>query len=96
MEFINPTSDYPYTWKRTRITYKGSDSSNTTYEIVASANAEVVETIYRAVSDNSQPQISYIDETGKENLHKYDGSIPEFWSLEPVSVSASAPNVFMS
>lgn len=97
MEFINPTSDYPYTWKRTRITYKGSDNSNTTYEIVASANAEVVETIYRAVSDNSQPQISYTDATtGKEDLHKYDNNIPEFWSLEPVSVSASAPNVFMA
>ena len=93
--FISPSSDYPYIWKRTIITYKGAEAGNTTYEIVASANAEITQTIYRAVSDNSQPVISY-EENGKDNPSKYDTSLPEFWSLEPVSVSASAPNVFMS
>lgn len=98
MEFTNPDEDYPYVWKRTRITYKGSeDGGNTTYEIVASANAEITETIYRAVADNSQPIISYIDEvTGKDDPHKYDNSIPENWSPIPVSISAQAPNAFMA
>lgn len=97
IEFINPDSDYPYTWKRTKITYKGSDAANVIYEIVASANAEITQTIYRAVSDNSQPVISYINpDTGKEDPHKYDNSLPQYWSEEPVSVSAAAPNVFMS
>lgn len=95
--FISPTSDYPYTWKRTVISYKGDDNAKTIYEIVASSNAEITQTIYRAVSDNSQPIISYIDpSTGKENEHLYDNSIPQYWSETPVSVSASAPNVFMS
>lgn len=95
--FINPTSDYPYTWKRTTISYKGDSNAKTVYEIVASANAEITQTIYRAVSDNSQPIISYINpNTGKEDEHLYDNSIPQYWSEEPVSVSASAPNVFMS
>lgn len=95
--FISPTSDYPYTWKRTVISYKGDSNAKTIYEIVASANAEITQTIYRAVSDNSQPIISYINPTtGKEDEHLYDTSIPQYWSEEPVSVSASAPNVFMS
>lgn len=95
--FINPTSDYPYTWKRTVISYKGDDNAKTIYEIVASANAEITQTIYRAVSDNSQPVISYINPTTKEeDLHLYDSKLPEYWSETPVSVSASAPNVFMS
>lgn len=95
--FISPTPSYPYTWKRTVITYKGDTAANTLYEIVASANAEITQTIYRAVSDNSQPTISYINPaTGKEDLHLYDDSIPYLWSETPVSVSASAPNVFMS
>lgn len=95
--FISPTSSYPYTWKRTVITYKGDTAANTLYEIVASANAEITQTIYRAVADNSQPTISYINPaTGKEDLHLYDDSIPYLWSETPVSVSASAPNVFMS
>lgn len=95
--FINPNSDFPYTWKRTEISYKGNTTGNITYEIVASTNAEITQTIYRAVSDNSQPEISYINpNTGKEDLHMYDNQIPRYWSEEPVSVSASAPNVFMS
>ena len=97
IEFMSPTSDLPYTWKRTKISYKGSDAANIIYEIVASADAEIAQTIYRAVSDNSQPVISYINpNTGKEDPHLYDNSIPQYWSEEPVSVSAAAPNVFMS
>lgn len=95
--FMTPTSDYPYTWKRTVISYKGDDNAKKVYEIVASMDSEITETIYRAVSDNSQPIISYINPiTKEEDLHLYDNNIPEFWSKTPVSVSASAPNVFMS
>lgn len=95
--FMTPTSDYPYTWKRTVISYKGDDNAKKVYEIVASMDSEITETIYRAVSDNSQPIISYINpNTKEEDLHLYDNNIPEYWSKTPVSVSASAPNVFMS
>lgn len=95
--FMNPSSDYPYIWKRTEITYKGATTGNITYEIVASANAEITQTIYRAVSDNSQPVISYIDPvTGKEDDHLYDLVLPQYWSEVPVSVSAATPNAFMS
>lgn len=97
--FISPTSDYPYIWKRTIITYKGAEvgQGSTVYEIVASADAEVTQTIYRAVSDSTQPVISYIDETtGKEDPTKYDNTLPQYWSEIPASVSAATPNVFMS
>lgn len=94
--FLNPNSALPYTWKRTIIKYKEA-VTNTTYEIVASANNEITQTIYIAVSDNTQPTISYIDpNTGKENPHLYDLVLPEFWSEQPASLSAATPNVFIS
>ena len=94
--FINPNSEFPYLWKRTIISYKKA-ITNVTYEIVASANNEIVQTIYLAVSDNSKPEISYINpDTGEEDLHKYDNVLPEFWTETPAVVSSATPNVFMS
>lgn len=95
--FINPTSDYPYTWKRTVISYKGDDNAKTIYEIVASLDAEITQTIYRAASDTTNVSISYIDPiTGEDNPSLYDTNLPEFWSTEPATITAAAPNAYMS
>lgn len=97
VSFINPTSDYPYTWKRTEITYRGATTSNTTYEIVASANAEITESIYIALPNGQEPIIYPEDDYGNINYTLYDdGSIPNLWSRVPQSISASAPNAFIS
>lgn len=96
--FTPPSQDFPYTWKRTKLSYTGADEkdANITYEIVAAA--DTTQTIYRTVSDNTQPIISYVvnEQTGREDPHKYDTVLPEFWSLSPVGISAQAPNAFMS
>lgn len=95
--FISPTSDYPYTWKRTVISYKGDDNAKATYEIVASSDSEIIQTIYRAASDTTNVSISYIDPTtGNDNPSLYDINLPEFWSTEPATITAAAPNAYMS
>lgn len=95
--FINPTSDYPYTWKRTEITYKGATAGNITYEIVASANAEITETIYIALPNGREPIIYPENDKGEIDYTIYDdGSIPDLWSRIPQPISASAPNAFLS
>ena len=111
-EFESPTSDLPYTWKRTIITYAGQDEStelNTTYEIVAAQTAEVIQNIYIAKSTGIAPTITYpvledgygepiLGPDGKqqEDLTAFDNVLPEGWSETPVSIGPATPYVFIS
>lgn len=110
-EFELADSDYPYTWKRTIITYKGQDESelNTTYEIANSYTFEVPQTIYIARSTGVAPIITYpiltdsygepiLDSSGKEqeDLTAFDKKLPDGWSETPVSIGPATPYVFMS
>ena len=96
--YMSPTPDFPYTWKRTVISYKGDDNSKRIYEIVASMDAEITQTIYRAVSAGETADIDYFNPvTGKNDPDKYnDGSIPDKWSTVPVGITAAAPNAYMA
>lgn len=95
--FTSPNSTNPYTWKRTSISYKGGEPK-LTYEIVASMDAEVTQTIYRAVSAGETADIDYKNpETGRIDYTMYNnGSIPEKWSTTPVGITAAAPDAYMS
>lgn len=110
-EFEAPDSDFPYTWKRTIITYKGQDEAelNTAYEIVAAQTAEVTQNIYIAKSTGVAPTIKYpvledaygdpiLDGEGKEqeDLTAFDDKLPEGWSETPVSIGPATPYVFIS
>lgn len=98
-DFINPTSDYPYTWKRTKITYKSGDPK-IVYEIVASNNAELTQTIYIALPDVTYPTIVYPTKAGKEDLTAFDTELPKVgevsWSEVPMPITASQPNAYMA
>ena len=108
--FVSPTSEFPYTWKKTTFTYVGDSSGGkTVYEIVATDIAEKIQNIYMAMSTTNQPIIDYpilkdengdpiLDDSGntQEDLTVYDEKLPTGWSETPVSISASTPFVYIS
>lgn len=99
VDFINPTSDFPYTWKRTKITYKGG-TPKVVYEIVASNNAELTQTIYISLPDGTSPTIIYPTKAGIEDLTAFDVNLPTVgdisWSEVPMDISEGSPNAYMS
>lgn len=96
--FELPSSNYPYTWKRTKYSAKGvSTSLKTIYEIVASDTAEVTQTIYIAKGTSTEPKITYTtNDEGEEDLTCFDNSLPSGWTETPQSISAGAPYVYVS
>ena len=110
--FILPTAEAPYVWKKTVITYAGAaeDEKQIFYEIVASDIAEKYQTIYKASSSGSTPEIYYPvkrdpitgaeieDDKGNKvlNLEWYDNKLPDGWLETPQPISPSFPYVFMS
>lgn len=95
--FKMPTTELPYTWKKTVFTYAGKEESelNTVYEIVA-AYPDQTHTIYRATDGTIQPTISYdLNDEGKPDYQNVD-YVTQGWSDIPVSLSAQAPFVYMA
>lgn len=61
--FQLPTVTSPYIWKKTIVTYKGQDSTETKstpfYEIVTADTAEISQTLYTSKDNSEQPTIKY-------------------------------------
>lgn len=105
--FSLPNQENPYVWKKTSFSYSGESQEDqdlkTTYEIVASDTAQIIQNIYIARSTGKAPIIEYPKVTGpdgepteEDDLSAFDNSLPEGWSETPVSVSPATPYVFMS
>lgn len=95
--FLMPTAEKPYTWKKTKYTFKGDTSGGVVkYEIVASDVSEKIQNIYIATSSTTQPIISYPTINEQEDLTAYDDVLPEGWSETPVSITASTPYSYIS
>lgn len=86
--FITPTLDKPYTWKRT-IWIVGGRESSPRYEISATALLERTETIYLTTNDDlNNITLPEIDEEGNVILGE--------WDYKPRSISASEPTMYIS
>ena len=93
VQYIEPTLDFPYTWKRTTI--KTASTSYIKHEIVTVG--ELTQTIYRAASMAESVTIVYpTDNNGNEILSSFDDRLPTGWYSTPQSLSATAPNVYFS
>lgn len=106
--FVQPTAELPYTWKKTEIQASSSDdnsASSTSYEL-ASISSETTQTIYTARSaDTKAVTISYYNtetdgiitpyynDTLDNILAKSENSL---WSKTPVSISAVNPNGYIA
>ena len=86
--FIPPTIEKPYTWKRT-IWIVGGREGNPKYEISATTLLERTETIYLTTNDDlNNVTLPEIDEEGNVILGK--------WDYKPRSISASEPTMYIS
>lgn len=94
--FELPTSDLPYTWKRTAYSYDKLELT-VTHEIVSVYQQNEEQTIYKAMdSDTEQPKIEYQeDEEGNFDYQNVDFT-SQGWSNIPISISASSPYVYMA
>ena len=110
--FQLPTTNKPYAWKRTVIGYTGIAEADkkSVYEIVIADIAEINQSLYIAMDNTKTPRIYYPqaykeDDTPYDNLQasitniidetkKKDNSM--IWSESPVSISASAPYVYVA
>lgn len=106
--FVQPTAELPYTWKKTEIQASSDDdnsASSTSYEL-ASISSETTQTIYTARSaDTKAVTISYYNtetdgivtpyynDTLDNILAKSENSL---WSKTPVSISAVNPNGYIA
>lgn len=107
--FEVPSPEYPYAWKRTTYTHKGSTLDGTvTYEIIA-VDAKETQTIYTAKSTSIAPTITYpilkdgygdpiLDENGntQEDLTAFDKKLPDGWLETPISIGPATPYAFMA
>ena len=97
-DFQLPNSSKPYAWKRTQFKFEGDPSPKTFYEIIAADVAEKTQTIYYATNNTETPEIVYPLKDGKEDTNEIQKNnfIPEGWSKDPISISATQPNVYMA
>lgn len=92
-DYQQPNSDYPYCWKRTKISVTGTDTENTFIEIVSTALENKIQNIYKLYTDSESVKIYNDDET--EDPYA-DGSIPDGWSMEPQTITNALPCLWMS
>lgn len=105
--FILPTSEYPYTWKRTTLTMSSIDSdttaSNVSYEL-SSVSSENTQTLYTARSaDTKEVKITYNQIQDGDTLKpNYNDTLENIlkvntqWSTKPVAISATNPNGYIA
>ena len=108
--FKDPSSETPYTWKKTAFTYKGesqaSKNLHTTYEIVATSLYDKIQTIYLITDTMTGVKIEYPQiqdpkfpedpEKKVDDLHAFDNKLPPRWSETPQSIGPAAPYAFMA
>lgn len=94
--FELPTSDRPYTWKKTTYSYDQLELT-ITYEIVSVYQQNEEQTIYKAMdSDSEQPKIEYPTDWNNNPDYQNVDFVSQGWSTIPISISASAPYVYMA
>ena len=106
--FVQPTAELPYTWKKTEIQASSDDDNSTSsvsYEL-ASISSEITQTIYTARSaDTKSVSITYnITETDGVVTNYYNDTLDNIlsksenslWSKIPVSISATNPNGYIA
>lgn len=106
--FVQPDTEFPYTWKKTEIKASSSAESSATsvaYEL-ASVSSQSTQTIYTARSaDTKAITVAYnsIDDHGVFKPYYNDTlenilAKPEnaLWSKSPVSISATNPNGYIA
>lgn len=106
--FVQPTAELPYTWKKTEIQASSDDDNSTSsvsYEL-ASISSETTQTIYTARSaDTKSVSITYnITETDGVVTNYYNDTLDNIlsksenssWSKIPVSISATNPNGYIA
>lgn len=106
--FVQPTAELPYTWKKTEIQASSDDDNSTSsvsYEL-ASISSETTQTIYTARSaDTKSVSITYnIIETDGVVTNYYNDTLDNIlsksenssWSKIPVSISATNPNGYIA
>lgn len=106
--FVQPTAELPYTWKKTEIQASSDDdnsASNVSYEL-ASISSETIQTIYTARSaDTKSVSITYNTiETDGIVTNYYNDTLDNIlsksenssWSKIPVSISATNPNGYIA
>ena len=107
--YETPNAEFPYTWKKTEISV--AETIKTFYELVASDTSDTTQTIYVALSNDTQPIIVYPkkivngEETEDDDLTAFDVYLPGSgindtdnvkWSETPQSISAQQPYLYMS
>ena len=98
-DFQLPTSSNPYAWKLTQFMFDENDPNpKIFYEIVAADIAEKTQTIYFATNNTTTPKIEYpmVEDKKDTNEIQKDTFVPDGWSKDPISISATQPNVFMA
>ena len=106
--FVQPDTEFPYTWKKTEIKASSSAESSATsvaYEL-ASVSSQSTQTIYTARSaDTKAITVAYnsIDDHGVSKPYYNDTlenilakSENALWSKSPVSISATNPNGYIA
>ena len=104
--FQMPTSDFPYTWKRTIYTWGEDDNQTvikTMYEIVSTALSPETQFMYTSVGDNSQIKGPMIDEDHAWGYpNGMDDTIPDqenpniVWTRSPQDVTRQKPFAYIA
>ena len=101
-QFMQPTPEFPYTWKHTE--FAVGETTNDFYEIIASFNQNETQTIYLTKDNTTSVKIEYPEKTdengepieGEYDLTAFDNQLPEGWSETPKSINASEPYLYIS
>ena len=104
-DFVSPTDEKPYAWKKVIIIIANKQQGPDKYELIASNVQDKTQTIYRATSGAEQPTLTLMykkDEQGNDtDVLDIDGMnndnyCPKDWKTEPITISPSSPNVWMA
>lgn len=101
-QFMQPTPEFPYTWKHTE--FAVGETTSDFYEIIASFNQNETQTIYLTKDNTTSVKIEYPEKTdengepieGEYDLTAFDDQLPAGWSETPKSISASEPYLYIS